>query len=150
MKASVVITTRNRKDELRTAVRSALQQSAAPEVIVIDDGSTDGTAAMITTEFPGVRLMRHEESRGLIVRRNEGAKLATGDIIFSIDDDAAFSTPEVIAQTLREFGDERIGAVIRRDRIRRSTSGRQPRDARIARQTRNQRLRGRVDVTARA
>jgi glycosyltransferase involved in cell wall biosynthesis len=96
---------------LRAAISSALRQSGAPEVIVIDDGSTDGTAQMVAAEFPTVRLIRHEESRGLIVRRNEGAKLAAGEIIFSIDDDAAFSTPAIVAQTLREFDDKRIGAV---------------------------------------
>lgn len=111
MKASVVITTRNRKEELRAAVRSAAQQSGSPEIIVIDDGSTDGTAQMMAAEFPGVRLVRHEESRGLIVRRNEGARLATGDIIFSIDDDAIFSSPKVVEQTLAEFSEERVGAV---------------------------------------
>ena len=42
--ASVVITTRNRCDELVDAVRSALNQSVPVEVLVIDDGSTDGTA----------------------------------------------------------------------------------------------------------
>ena len=42
--ASVVITTKNRKEELLKAVESALSQRGLLEVIVIDDGSTDGTA----------------------------------------------------------------------------------------------------------
>jgi GT2 family glycosyltransferase len=58
-----------------------------------------------------VHLIRHEESRGLIVRRNEGAQLAKANIIFSIDDDAAFSSRRVVEQTLQEFSDPRIGAV---------------------------------------
>ncbi len=111
MKSSVIITTKNRKDELRAAVRSTLQQTSTSEVIVIDDGSTDGTAQMIAVEFPSVILVRHESSRGLIVRRNEGALLASGEIIFSIDDDAVFSTPEVVMQAKLEFCDGRVGAV---------------------------------------
>jgi glycosyltransferase involved in cell wall biosynthesis len=109
--ATVVITTKNRKDELRSAVASALAQTAKPEVLVIDDGSTDGTSDMIRSEFPAVRLDRAEQSLGLVVQRNRGAKLASGDIIFSIDDDAVFSTPKTIAQTLAEFDHPRIGAI---------------------------------------
>jgi glycosyltransferase involved in cell wall biosynthesis len=110
-RATVVVTTKNRKDELRIALRSAVSQTAEPEILVLDDGSTDGTAEMVRAEFPNVKLHRFEKSKGLIVRRNEGARLATGDIIFSIDDDAEFSTPLVIEQTLRDFSDPRIGAV---------------------------------------
>ena len=109
--ASVVITTRNRKDELRIALASAMRQSARPEVIVIDDGSSDGSAEMVRSEFPGARLVRHEESRGYIVRRNEGARLATGAIVFSIDDDAEFTSPHTVAETLHDFDDPRIGAI---------------------------------------
>lgn len=109
--ATVVVVTKNRKDELRTALQSAVAQSAAPEVLVIDDGSSDGTAAMVRAEFPTVRVVRHEVSRGYIVRRNEGMGLAAGAIVVSIDDDAAFSTTEVVRQTVSDFDGERIGAV---------------------------------------
>jgi len=111
MSATVVITTRNRKEELHVALRSAFAQTVQPEVLVIDDGSTDGTADMMRAEFPEAVLHRCEESRGLIVRRNEGARLTKGEVIFSIDDDAAFSTPHVVEQTLRDFVDPRIGAI---------------------------------------
>ena len=111
LKASVVITTRNRKDDLRIALLSAIDQSINPEIIVIDDGSTDGTDQMIQNEFASVLFKRFQESKGYIVRRNESASLASGDVIFSIDDDAEFSTPYVIEQTLKELSDSRVGAV---------------------------------------
>src|ERR1700722_4781411 len=111
MEATVVITTRNRCPDLRKAVASALMQTARPEVMVIDDGSTDGTSNVITREFPSVRLHRSEQSLGLIVQRNRAARLATGDILFSLDDDAVFSTPTVVETTLREFDHPRVGAV---------------------------------------
>lgn len=109
--ASVLIATKSRKEGLRSALRSVAHQSIPVEVIVLDDGSTDGTAEMVRAEFPKVHLIRHEDSRGLIVRRNEGAQLAKANIIFSIDDDAAFSSPKVVEQTLQEFSDPCIGAV---------------------------------------
>jgi glycosyltransferase involved in cell wall biosynthesis len=111
MKATVVITTKNRRDELRVAIQSAKEQSAAPEVLVIDDGSTDGTAEKVRQEFPEVSLVSHAESRGLIVRRNEAARVAKGEVIFSIDDDAEFSSPDIVMQTLEAFSDPRIAAV---------------------------------------
>jgi glycosyltransferase involved in cell wall biosynthesis len=111
MQGTVVITTKNRRDDLRKAVQSAVEQTARPQVLVIDDGSTDGTSDMVRSEFPQVMLHRDEQSRGLIVQRNQGARLASGDVIFSIDDDAAFSSPHTVEQTLGEFDHPRVGAV---------------------------------------
>ncbi|MCA8986326.1 MAG: glycosyltransferase [Planctomycetaceae bacterium] len=111
LSATVVITSKDRKEELRSAVQSALEQSAQPEVLVIDDGSSDGTSEMVRNEFPAARLITHEKPTGLIVGRNEGARLATGDIIFSIDDDAIFTSPTVVAESLELFAAPRIGAV---------------------------------------
>ena len=105
-----MIVTKNRKDDLLIAVRSALNQTAHPEVIVIDDGSTDGTASALG-DVAGVRFVRHDDSQGYIVRRNEAARLATGEAVFSIDDDAAFASVHTVAQTLRDFDAPRIGAV---------------------------------------
>lgn len=111
MRVTVVITTRNRRDELRAAISSALMQSVHPEVLVIDDGSTDGTAEMVRTSFPTVRLERSDKALGYIVQRNHGARLAQGRYLFSIDDDAEFSTPHVVEQTLQDFDHPRIAAV---------------------------------------
>jgi GT2 family glycosyltransferase len=109
--ATIVIVTFNRKEDLRRAVASALGQSADVEVLVLDDRSTDGTDAMMEAEFPQARYVRAETNVGYIVHRNRAADLATGPILFSLDDDAEFSTPHVVEQTLRDFDDPRIGAV---------------------------------------
>jgi glycosyltransferase involved in cell wall biosynthesis len=114
--AAVVITTKNRKDELLRAVESAAAQEGAPEVLVVDDGSTDGSTDVVRERFPPeryphVRVVRHDHSAGYITRRNEAAMLTSADVVISIDDDATFSSPRVVAQTLRQFDDPRIGAI---------------------------------------
>lgn len=109
--ASILITTKNRKTELRKVLVSAVSQSLPIEIVVIDDGSADGTSELVKREFPRVRLQRDEQSRGLVVQRNRGARLASGQIIFSIDDDAILSTPTIIEETLRDFDHPRVGAV---------------------------------------
>lgn len=110
--ATVVITTKNRVEDLCRAIDSVLMQSVPVETIVVDDGSTDGTSDIVSRRFPGVKLIACKESAGLIVRRNEASMLARGEVIFSIDDDAVFSSDRIIEQSLRDFkADERIGAV---------------------------------------
>jgi glycosyltransferase involved in cell wall biosynthesis len=109
--ATVIIATRERRVELRRAIESALMQTAKPEVLVIDDASTDGTSEMVQKEFPEVRLHASEKAAGYIHQRNNGARLASGEIVFSIDDDATFSTPNIVEATLNEFGHPRVGAV---------------------------------------
>tara|TARA_B100000470_G_scaffold95848_1_gene74021 strand:- start:690 stop:890 length:201 start_codon:yes stop_codon:yes gene_type:complete len=58
MKISVVIPTYNRKHTLSRALDSVLAQSYQPfEIIVIDDGSTDGTFDWIKSKYPSIKLL---------------------------------------------------------------------------------------------
>ncbi len=111
LSATIMIATKNRREDLRRAILSCVKQTASPEVIVLDDGSTDDTADMVRREFPNVRFYRDEVSRSATVQRNRGVKLATGTIVFSIDDDAEFTSPLTVAQTLAEFASPLIGVV---------------------------------------
>jgi GT2 family glycosyltransferase len=111
MMASVVIVTKDRRDHLRRAIISALGQTEPVEVLVLDDGSTDGTSDMVKLEFSQVRLDRTRTSLGYVAQRNRAAALCSGDVIFSIDDDAEFSTSRVVEQVLAGFNHPRVAAV---------------------------------------
>lgn len=111
MDTTLVITTKNRKEDLRSALRSAVRQTANLEILVMDDGSTDETPELVAREFPGVRLIRSELSVGYIEQRNRAAAQARGRFIVSLDDDAEFPSPNTIEQALGPFSHPRIGAV---------------------------------------
>jgi GT2 family glycosyltransferase len=111
-RVTVVITTKNRSDVLPNAIRSCQEQDVPVNVLVVDDASTDGSPDLVRREFPWVHLVENKESRGYIVRRNEGAKFATTEFVISIDDDAIFSTPHVVRQSLAFFDKPWVGAVM--------------------------------------
>ena len=108
--ASIVITSRNRREELLHVLRSIEHQTAALEVLVILDGSDDVTAAAVRRELPGVRL-EQDHHRGLIAQRNRGAKAVSAPIVIFLDDDSDLPSERTIEQTLAGFGDARVGAV---------------------------------------
>lgn len=95
-KISVVIPTYNRCDTLKRALTSVYMQTClAYEVIVIDDGSTDATAAMIQDEFPDIRYYT-QENRGVSAARNKGINEANGEWLAFLDSDDEW-LPEKIA-----------------------------------------------------
>jgi glycosyltransferase involved in cell wall biosynthesis len=91
MKFSVIIPAYNAERYIAKAIESCLSQSYAPrEIIVVDDGSTDGTAE-IAESFPSpVRVIRLSENMGASVARNRGVQASTGDWLAFLDADDWF------------------------------------------------------------
>lgn len=88
--ASIIICTYNRAECLRAAVDSAIAQRMPPgtfEVIVVDNGSTDGTRPMIRGYMDRVRYL-HVPEPGLSRARNAGWRAARAPIVAMLDDDA--------------------------------------------------------------
>ena len=89
---AVVVATRDRAELVRRTLDSLRAQTRPPdEVIVVDDGSADGTGALLdeaaaTGDLP-LRTIRRLESGGPAVARNAGWRAATADIIAFTDDD---------------------------------------------------------------
>jgi glycosyltransferase involved in cell wall biosynthesis len=84
---SVIIPTYNRAKYLRDAIDSALNQSRVPdEILVIDDGSTDETSAVLAQYDSPTRVIR-QHNRGRSAARNVGLDEASGDAIMFLDSD---------------------------------------------------------------
>jgi hypothetical protein len=88
MKVSAIIPTFNRRDYVSRAIDSVLSQTApVDEVIVVDDGSTDGTADAIQARYGDrVRLIR-QENMGVSGARWRGTKEARGEWVAFLDSD---------------------------------------------------------------
>jgi len=102
---SAIIPTYNRAAFLKEALKTILSQSEPPdEVIVVDDGSTDDTQAMVAKTFPEIRYLRIANS-GAPVARNAGAALATGSWLWFCDSDDLWR-PEYLARVRALTGAE--------------------------------------------
>jgi GT2 family glycosyltransferase len=87
---TIVFVVFNRRDELRDSLRRMLVDSDYPaervDVIVVDNASTDGSAAMVREEFPQVELIVRDENIGASAW-NDGFAVAQGDYVLILDDD---------------------------------------------------------------
>jgi glycosyltransferase involved in cell wall biosynthesis len=95
---SVIIPTFNRAHTLERALDSVLAQTLAPvEVIVVDDGSTDGTESIIQTHFPNIIYVK-QDNHGVSAARNAGIKRARGEWIALLDSDDSWVETKLAAQ----------------------------------------------------
>ncbi|WP_236885165.1 glycosyltransferase family 2 protein [Dietzia massiliensis] len=85
-RVSVVMITWNRREEALAALDRLAELPERPEVIVVDNGSTDGTADAVTRHHPGVRLIASPTNLGA-VGRNLGVDAATTPYVAFCDDD---------------------------------------------------------------
>lgn len=107
MKVSVVIPVYNVKPYLERCVESVLRQSYKDlEIILVDDGSTDGSGEMcdeMSTRDQRIRVI-HQENKGLSGARNTGIDHATGEYIIFIDSDDEWLLDDGVEKLVREGG----------------------------------------------
>lgn len=95
---TVVIPCHNAEPYLAAAIESVLRQrGAAFEIVVVDDGSSDGSARLVEERFPQVRLLR-QANQGVAAARNRGIEQARGDWIAFLDADDLWADGKLQAQ----------------------------------------------------
>ena len=95
MKISVIIPVFNRSEMVSRALDSVLTQTRrADEILVVDDGSTDGTNKVLDS-FDGIKIIRHEKNKGVAAARNSGISAANYEWIAFLDSDDIWKTTKL-------------------------------------------------------
>lgn len=110
---SIVIPVYNRKEEIVRCLRSIKEQDYRPiEVIVVDDGSSDGTEAVISAMGDDIRLLRSETRCGPAHARNLGIREVKGAYVLFLDSDTALENRQVVQEMAQKLeGDPSVGSV---------------------------------------
>jgi biofilm PGA synthesis N-glycosyltransferase PgaC len=107
---SLCILCYNQADEIGATIQSALAQTRpADEILVVDDGSTDGSRDRIRA-FPGVRLLEHPTNQGRPAARRTLLHAATSDIVAYLDGDTV-AEPDLLEHLLTEYAASDVGGV---------------------------------------
>lgn len=110
MKSSVIVPAYNEEGGIEETVRKvkAATQSIKSEIIVVDDGSADGTYEI--AKNLGVKLVRHEKNMGKAAALVTGFNGASGDILVTIDADCTYPPEEIpkIVEIIEENGADMV------------------------------------------
>jgi GT2 family glycosyltransferase/glycosyltransferase involved in cell wall biosynthesis len=109
-KASVVIPNWNGKDLLEKYLPSVIEAMADNEVIVVDNGSTDGSADFVRQRFPTVKVLALPKNLGFGGGSNAGFRAAANDIVVLLNSDMRVA-PDFLAPLLEGFADPDLFAV---------------------------------------
>ncbi len=105
MKLSIVVPVYNEEKTLRAILEKILAQPQEKEVILVDDGSTDGTREILKSlDHPKVRVFLHPENRGKGAALRTGFREAAGDIVIIQDADLEYNPDEygVLVQPIED------------------------------------------------
>jgi GT2 family glycosyltransferase len=93
LRVSVIVVNWNRRDLLLACLRSLDRQTTREfEVIVVDNGSLDGSPEMVEREYPQVRLVRNRDNRGFCAANNQGIQASQAEFIALLNNDAEAET----------------------------------------------------------
>lgn len=107
---SIVIPSYNARALLRRTLRTLAVAAPEAETIVVDGASHDGSADMVRSEFPSVRLIAHD-NHGFGHATNRGLEAATGDYLLWLNSDLFVSRSALESMMARLAADDRLAGV---------------------------------------
>ncbi len=114
LKIAVIVVTFNSMPFIERCLESVLcQKGLAFEIIVVDNGSGDGTSDFIKSKYPDVRLITNENNKGAAFARNQGIAVVDGDWVLTLDADAWLSSDcfVIFKDYLDRENSDRVGIV---------------------------------------
>ncbi len=101
-KVSIIIPSYNRKELLSKCLASVKDQDYIhKEIIIIDDGSTDGTSSYIKENFPDVKIIRNPKPVGPAFAKNQGIINSDGQYVHFLDSDTELISRDAISSMVR-------------------------------------------------
>lgn len=110
---SIVILNFNGKENLKYCLPSIERQNYKPlEVIVVDNGSKDGSVDFLKARYPRVKLIENKKNLGYSIGNNIGVSKAKGKYILILNDDTKL-TPDLVTKLVKKMeNDQRIGVAM--------------------------------------
>src|SRR3990170_4939166 len=109
MKTSIILPNWNGRTLLTKNLPSVVE-THPDEIIVVDDGSTDGSASYLREHYPQVKVVEHEGNEGFGKSCNDGVKQAKGDIIILLNTDV-IPEKDILEHVTPHFVDTSVFAV---------------------------------------
>ncbi len=107
---AIVIVSYNVRELLRACLRRLPADATAPQIIVVDNASTDGSAAMVREEFASIQLIANAENRGFAAACNQGIRATTEDLVLLLNPDTLPEANELQKLVRTMIGQPAIGA----------------------------------------
>jgi len=109
---SIIIANWNGKSHLQECLASIEAQTySSIETVLVDNASIDGSVELVRAQFPRVKIVQNEINRGFCASNNQGAREASGKLLFLLNNDTVIAPGcvEQMVEVLREQGERCIG-----------------------------------------
>ncbi len=114
IKFAILITTKNRCSDLKLTLEKINHLIIMPDVecVICDDGSSDETKDFVQSNYPNIKLIRNETSKGYIHNRNLMLNSSNAKYLISLDDDAHFITENILFEIENHFENNKQCGVV--------------------------------------
>jgi GT2 family glycosyltransferase len=98
---SIIVVSYNTRELLRSCLASIFEHAKEenPEVIVVDNNSSDGSVDVVRSVFPRIKVIANEENRGFAAANNIGVRIATGEMVLLLNPDTEL-LPQSVSSAL--------------------------------------------------
>lgn len=111
-RVSIIIVNWNGKNHLKNCLRSlAKLKYKKTEIIIVDNGSTDGSREYITTRYPKIQLIKNSSNLGFSQANNQGIKKASGEYVLLLNNDTKVRNDFLATLVKKISSDPLLGAV---------------------------------------